>query len=158
MSIQERKRYNLIILVLFITGFLLFGGMSLFFWMPRDMSFHYEVLLEQGIYEDIESIPEFSDVLPFEQLPTPLRQLVILTIYGLGGGWFITGMVGGFWLGLRFIMKQNKTVVILACVFFMITWVVIMYVGIFVTIPYAIYNVIKIRKEKLSPEVMDWQI
>jgi len=122
------------------------------------MSFHYEVLLEQGIYEDIESIPEFSDVLPFEQLPTPLRQLVILTIYGLGGGWFITGMVGGFWLGLRFIMKQNKTVVILACVFFMITWVVIMYVGIFVTIPYAIYNVIKIRKEKLSPEVMDWQI
>ena len=158
MSTHERKRYNLIILVLFITGFVLFGGMSLLLWMPVDMSFHHEVLLEQGIYEDIESIPGFTDSFPFEHLPTPLRQLVILMIFGLGGGWFIAGMVGGFWLSLRFIMRQSKTVVILACVFFMITWIVIMYVGIIVTIPYAIYNVVKIRKDRVAPEVMDWQI
>ena len=158
MSTRERKQYNLVIVVLFITGFVLFGGMSLLLWMPVDMSFHYEVLLEQGIYEDIESIPGFTDSFPFEGLPTPLRQLVILIVFGLGGGWLITGMVGGVWLGLRFIIRQSKTFVILACVFFMITWMVMMYVGIFVTIPYAIYNAVKIRKDRVAPEVMDWQI
>ena len=158
MSVKERKRYNLIVLVLFITGFVLFGGMSLLLWVPKDMSFHYEVLLEQGIYEDIESIPGFTDSFPFEHLPTPIRQIAFLIIVGLMGGWMIASVFGGFWLGLRFIMRQSKTFVILACVFFMITWVVMMYVGFFATIPYAIYNAVKIRKDRVAPEVMDWQI
>ena len=158
MSVKERKRYNLIVFVLFITGFVLFGGMSLLFWMPMDMSFHYEVLLQQGIYEELASIPEWSDPFPFEGLPTPLRQLVVLIISGLMGGWMVASVFGGFWFGFRFFIRQSKNFVILACVFFMITWAVVMYVGIFATIPYAIYNAVKIRKDKAALEVMDWQI
>ena len=158
MSVKERKRYNLIVFVLFITGFVLFGGMSLSLWVPKESSFHHEVFTQQGIYEESDSIPELSDPFPFEGLPTPFRQLVVLIIFGLGGGWMVASMFGGFWFGFRFIMRQSKTFVILACVFFMITWAVMMYVGIFATIPYAIYNAVKIRKDKAVPEVMDWQI
>lgn len=124
MNLTERKRYNFIISILFASGFFLFGAMSLML-----------------------SFSPYSDG-PFQTFPLAVRVILAFIIYGFMGGWLISGVVGGFWLGIRYIRRQSRTFIVLACVLFFITYIVIVYVGLFAAIPFAIYNFIVIRRNK----------
>jgi len=131
MTIQERKRYNLVIFILFAAGFVLFGGMSLLFWIvPHPTSGFYDV--------------------PFQSLPMPIRPVLAFLVFGLMGGFMISSQVGGYWLGGRYVAKQGKPLIIAACVLFPFTWIVFTYVGFFLTIPFFIYNVVKIKRSPVK--------
>jgi len=125
MTKQQRKNYNLTILSLFATGLVLFGLISLLFWTSPGASL---------------------DNAPFPGLSLPARQIVAFMVYGLMGGWLIAGIVGGFWLGIRFVRKQGHTLTILACVLFPFTYIAFVYVGLFAAIPLALYNIFINRK------------
>jgi len=113
MNIQERKRYNLVIYIIFGIFFLIYGSL--------------------GAWVHLEGIEPFSDWLP--------NANVVLSFLFLGflGGWVWAGLVGGVWLGIRFVKKQNKLIRVLACVFALSFW----FVGIVIAVPFAIYNLIK---------------
>ncbi|MCL2564340.1 MAG: hypothetical protein FWE24_00825 [Defluviitaleaceae bacterium] len=122
MNTQERKRYNLVIIVLFITLFILYGGLGL--WAGMD---------------GFGPFPEWS-LLP--------RVIISIFTFGFMGAWGFTGLVGGIWLGCRFLGKQDKVFIVLACVFFMFTLMVFWWIGILAAIPYAIYNIVILKREK----------
>jgi len=133
MDIQDRKRYNLVIFVLFITGFFLYGGLSLLFWLLPD----------SGINDSL-----------FHALPPFIRFALSFIIYGLLGGWVISGAVGGCWLGGRFVRRRGKKIVVLACVLFPFTFIAFIYAGLFGTIPFAVYNVVLIRRNHANSETL----
>ena len=122
MNLQERKQYNLVIFVLFGVLFALFGGL--------------------GVLAHL-STPDFG---PFPNLPPLLGGIVSGLFFGLMGGWGFTGLVGGVWLGFKFVSRQSRGFIVVACVFFMFTLQIFWLVGIFVTIPFAIYNIVQARR------------
>jgi len=124
MTVQERKNYNFIISILFSVGFFLFGGMALL-WLFSEL----------GV--------EFG---PFPSLSAPFRHILTFVVYGAMGGWLIAGVVGGFWLGVRYVRRQGKALIAIACVLFPLTYIIFVYVGMFGAIPFAIYNMITNRR------------
>ena len=129
MTIGERKRYNLVISMIFLVLFLLYGALG-----AMGASFDSELWA-------------FSQATPFWQI------LGSFLSFGMLGGWGFTSFVGGIWLGCRFIGKQGKGMIILACVFFMFTLQILWMIGMVVTIPFVIYNIVIIKrspKEEVS--------
>ena len=122
MKIQERKRYNFVMLVLYIVFFFVYGGLGL--WMYVDGS---------G---------------PFQGLPPVLSAAASVVVPGLMGGWMVAGFVGGIWLVCRFIGKQRRWVLVVACVFFFLTFYTFALVGFIFAIPFAIYNAVLIRRDR----------
>jgi len=121
MNTKERKQYNFVILVLFAALFSLYGGMGAVLHLATDFA-------------------------PFAGLPPLLGALASLFVYGLLGGWGFTGLVGGIWLGSRYLGRQSKGLIVLALVLFMLTLQLFWLVGLFVTIPFAIYNAVLLRQ------------
>ena len=122
MNRQERRRYNLVIFVLFGAFFVLFGGVSTLFLVNGDG--------------------------PFSSLHPVLRAVLTVLMFGLLAGWGFTSLVGGMWLGSRFVSRQGKGFIIFACVLFLFTVQLFWLIGMFVTIPFAIHNVIFLRRNK----------
>ena len=113
MNIQERKRYNLTIFVLYAAFFFPYGGLGL--WMYLDDA-------------------------------SPFGMILSILIPGLMGGWLVARVIGGVWLGCKFVSRQSKTFIIPACVLAPFTFFAFFNVGIFAAVPYAVYNVIIIRR------------
>lgn len=132
MNMQERKRYNFVIFLLYAIFFFVYGGLGL--WMHMDGA---------G---------------PFSELPPLIGVILSIVVAGLMGGWLVAGIVGGVWLGSKFIGRQSKKFIVLACVFAPFTFFAFIYVGIFAAIPFAIYNFITIRRSCVSPESVEVNI
>jgi len=122
MSQKERKQYNLVIFALFAAFFALFGGLSILLHISGD--------------------GPFSDLHPF------LGAFLSFILFGLFAGWGFTSLVGGIWLGSRFVSKQGKGFIILVCVLFMFTIQIFWVVGMVVALPTAIRNVIWLKRNK----------
>ncbi|MCL2225417.1 MAG: hypothetical protein FWB96_10680 [Defluviitaleaceae bacterium] len=120
MNIKQREQFNLVICILFAVLFVLFGGLGLLLFS--------------------------SDVGMFENLPPIVGAVLAVFLYGLWAAWSFTGLVGGVWLGCRFLSQRGTLWIILACVFFMFTMQIFWLVGFFVTIPFVIYNFVKIKR------------
>ena len=121
MSVQERKRYNLVIFVVFVIFFFLHGNANTI-----------------GLGN-------------FPELPPSLDNSLTFIIVGIQGGWIAAGgMVGGVWLGVKLLKKQSKGAIILACVLFPLTFAVFAMLGMVFAIPFAIYNVVLLRRIKRS--------
>ena len=127
MSLQQRKQFNLVECTLFAVLFAIFGGLGLMLYA--------------------------SDVGLFENLPPIIGAVLSVFLYGLLAGWGFTGLVGGVWLGCRFVSSCGKRLIILACVFFMFTFQIFWLVGMVVTIPFVIYNFTKIRRGEDETEI-----
>jgi len=122
MDVQNRKRYNRIILVSYIIGFILYG-----------------LLVSIALY--------IFEVGLFQMFPIWLVLPISFVVLGFGGGWFIAGLVGGVLLGYRFIRKQDKNFIILACVFAPMTLTICMWIGLILAVPLAIRNIIVIKNQ-----------
>lgn len=77
-----------------------------------------------------------------------LGTFLLFLSFGFGAAWGFTSLVGGIWLGSRFVSRQGKGLLILACVLFMLTLQIFWMVGMFITIPTAIRNVIWLKRNK----------
>jgi len=75
--------------------------------------------------------------------------------FGLMGGWLIAGIVGGVWIGSKFIGRQSKAFIVAACVLAPFTLIVFFYVGLFAAVPFAVYNVIIIRRSYVTLELKE---
>jgi len=122
MTLHQRKQYNLVIFVIFAVLFILFGALS--------MSLH------------VNGYGPFSDSHPF------FGAVLNILSFGLLAGWGFSGLVGGIWLGSRYVMRQGKGFIVLACVLFMLTIQIFWLVGLAVTLPFAIYNIRLIKQNK----------
>jgi len=122
MTLHQRKQYNLVIFVMFAVLFVLFGALS--------MSLH------------TAGFGPFSDTHPL------FGAVLNILSFGLLAGWGFTGLVGGIWLGSRYIMRQGKGLIVLACVLFMLTIQIFWLVGLALTLPFAIYNIWFMRRNK----------
>ena len=127
MTIEERKRYNYVIAFVFFGFSLPYGGLGL--WMYLD------------------------GVGPFQAFPPVFGGALSTLVFGLAGGWFIAGIVGGFWLGAKYVGRQSRGVIVLACVLSLITLTFFMLVGMFVAVPFAIYNWRVIKKHCVEPHI-----
>ena len=83
---------------------------------------------------------------------SPFGMILSILTAGLMGGWLVAGTVGGIWLGCRFIGRQSKTFIVLACVFAPFTFIAFFYAGIFAAIPFALYNIITLRQGDIALE------
>ena len=119
---EERKQYNLVIFVLFVVCFVLFGGLGILLHISGDG--------------------------PFANLPPVLGAFLGFLLFGLLAGWSFASFVGGVWLGGRFVIRQGKGLIILACLLFMFTIQIFWIVGMVVAIPAAVKNVIWLRRNK----------
>ena len=76
-------------------------------------------------------------------------------ILGGIGSYVFAGITSGVFLFAAFIKRSSKTVKVLSCVLFFITYPSIVFCGIFTLIPYGIYNIIKLvkimKREKDNP-------
>ncbi|MCL2843083.1 MAG: hypothetical protein FWE28_06405 [Oscillospiraceae bacterium] len=121
MNRQERKRYSLVIFTLFAVLFALYGWLG---------------LMGQR---------EFGEFGPFAS-----PEMTVL-FFGLFGGWGFTSLVGGIWLGCRYVRKQSNGFIVVACVFFMVTLMGFWLFGMVVTLPFAVYNIVLLRRGKKRP-------
>jgi len=122
MTMQQRKQYSLVIFALFAALFVMFGSI--------------------GISMHVSGDGPFSNIQP------PLGGILAVLFWGLFAGWGFTGFVGGIWLGGRFVVRQGKVFIVFACVLFMLTIQIFWLVGLGLTIPFAIYNIWFIRRNK----------
>ena len=125
MSIVERKRYNLVIFVLFTALFCIYGGLGVWGHLSMD------------------------DISPFPGLAPLPGSILSLLFYGSLGGWGFSSLVGGIWLGCRFVSRKGKGFIVLACVLFLFTVQVFWIVGLVLTLPFAIYNVVLLRRSNV---------
>ena len=123
MNERQRKQYNLVIFVSFGVFFVLFGGIAA-----------------------LSSL--MSGFGPFPELPRVLSAIVSALYFGLFSAWGFTSMIGGIWLGCRFISREGTGCIVVACLLLLITLQIFWFVGLFVTIPFAIYNVVWLRRRK----------
>ena len=119
--IKDYNRYNRMILISYVIGFQLYG-----FGVSYSLYYH-----EAGF---------------FRMFPIWQAIPISIIVLGLTGGWYIAGLVGGIWLGYRFIRQQNRNFIILACVFFSVTLAAFQTVGLILAVPLAIRNIILIKK------------
>ena len=126
MSQKEHRQYNLVIFALFAALFALFGGLS--------------ILLNN------------SGDGPFSGLHPILGAFLSFLLFGLFAGWGFTSLVGGIWLGSRFVSRQGKGFIVLACVLFMLTIQIFWLVGLVIAIPTAIRNAIWLKRNKGTEE------
>jgi|GEM_PF-5358084 len=78
---------------------------------------------------------------------TVLNRVLKGLLAGLAGGCLLGGLLSGTILFTRFISQQSLTLKVLASCLFMVSFLIIVYMGIFSFVPYYIYNLIKLRKE-----------
>ena len=88
-----------------------------------------------------------------ELLDIPWNVILIILVYGLGGGLLLGGLVSGIILFSRFFKRQKLFVKIILCIFFPITIMFICLVGILSLIPYEIYNFMCIKKNKVKEKI-----
>lgn len=81
-----------------------------------------------------------------ETLKLSLNVFQILLLYGIGGGMLTGGLVSGIILFSHFIKKRKLSFKIIACIFFPLTFMIICEVGVVSFLPYAIYNLIIIKR------------
>lgn len=87
-----------------------------------------------------------------ELLDIPWNTILIMLVYGLGGGLLLGGLVSGIILFSSFFKRQKLLFKIILCIFFPITFMLICLVGIFSFIPYEIFNFICIKKNRMVRE------
>lgn len=80
-----------------------------------------------------------------EMLGIPWNIILVILVYGLGGGYMLGGLASGIILFLNFIKRQELFFRIILCIFFPITFMIICLIGILSLIPYEIYNVICLK-------------
>jgi hypothetical protein len=119
MKIEERKRYNVVVFTVFVLFLSLYGWIGL-------------------VVGEIDP-PGISFTVPCVLSPFLL---------GFLGGWWVASLVGGIWLGCKFVAKQKKVFIILACVFFMFTLMIFCVIGVFKAIPLAIRNIPILKEQK----------
>jgi len=140
LDIDERKRYNRVVLIAFLIGAVIYSLLGYIGTQPEVwVELEYEVIqLPNGDYfvSEIEPFPWWFPLFGF-----------------LGGGWLIGGVAGGTWFSWKIIrrkMTENRTpiavLMILSPFLLWFTVVVGMMPGVIIGIPYAIYNVFVIRK------------
>ena len=88
-----------------------------------------------------------------ELLDIPWNVILIILVYGLGGGLLLGGLVSGIILFSRFFKRQKLFVKIILCIFFPITIMFICLGGILSLIPYEIYNLMCIKKNKVKEKI-----
>ena len=139
MTIKERKYFNLIILLVFIGSSIGTAGMfSLILLLTPLLSPPY-VIITDGYYT--ETIFISTEITSYD--------IAGFVLFSLFNGWAISSIVGGVWLGIRFLRKKSKSIIVLASIFFFFTFVIFSYMGIFVTLPFVIYNFILIRRSSV---------
>lgn len=73
--------------------------------------------------------------------------ILVILVYGLGGGYLLGGLASGIILFSSFIKCQKLFFKIILCIFFPITFLLICNIGILSFIPYEIYNFICIKRK-----------
>ena len=81
-----------------------------------------------------------------ELLEIPYGPAACFAIYGAMGGVMTAGMLSGILLFVRFIKNRKTYVKVICVVFFPLTIIGIVYVGVLTYIPYTIYNTVLLRK------------
>ena len=71
--------------------------------------------------------------------------ILVILVYGFGGGLLLGGLASGILLFSNFIKRQKLFWKIILCIFFPITFLLICQIGILSFIPYEIYNFICIK-------------
>ena len=127
MNLQERRRFNFVVMVLYAVFFVLYGSLGVMMHVSGDG--------------------------PFLRLPPPAGLLLSVLLSGLMGGWLVAGTVGGIWLGSRYVGRQSRRFIVLACVFAPFTFFAFYFVGMAVTIPFVIYNFMLLKRNPLAPEL-----
>ena len=126
MNIEERKRYNFVIFLIFTTFFFIYGALGLWMRIDSDSSFF--------------GLPYTADI------------VLAVILYGSLGGWLIAGVVGGVWIGVRFVGRRGKVFIALACILAPITLISFFYIGMFGAIPFAVYNIVTIRRSRMAEQ------
>jgi len=85
-----------------------------------------------------------------------LSFVIVVFIIGFMN-WIFTSLFGGMWLGYKYITNRMNLSFFPACLLFAITLSISWTVGLFVTIPYAIYNLFRWRKLSMQ-QMLDREI
>jgi len=144
LDIDERKRYNRVVLIAFLIGAVIYSLLGYIGTRPEVWGeLEYEIIqLPNGGYfvSEIEPFPWWFPLFGF-----------------FGGGWLIGGVAGGAWFSWKIIRRKITEIriptaflIILSPFLLWLTLVVGMMPGMIVGIPYAIYNVFVIRKYNKS--------
>lgn len=120
MNRRERKRYTLVVFALFAVLFALYGWIGLM------------------------GLREFGAFGPFAS-----PGMTVL-FWGLLGGWGFTSLVGGVWLGCRYVRRRVRGAMVWVCILFVVASVVAWLFGMVVTVPFAVYNVVYLRRETMA--------
>lgn len=93
---------------------------------------------------------------PIRETPTTNQmfldnRILFGVLFGLVGGYMFSAVVSSIILASNFFKKKSLTFKIVASVLFLITYICIIYAGIFSYLPYQIYNIIKIIQDKPVP-------
>lgn len=83
-----------------------------------------------------------------ELLNIPWNVFLVFMIYGLAGGLLLGGLASGIILFTHFWKRQKLGMKVILCIFFFITFMLICIIGILSFLPYEIYNVIMMKKQK----------
>ena len=83
-------------------------------------------------------------------LDYPFNPTIGFLLYGFMGGLLIGGLLSGILLFTRIIKTQRQTLKILSIALFPITFFVIALGGIITFVPYWVYNLFQLRKEKVK--------
>ena len=118
--------YNIVIFIVFSFAFLMYGFIGLVAHLESDELFY--------------------------TLSSPAGPILSFLTIGFFGGLLLSGIVGGTWLGTKFIGRQGKKAVILAWVFAPLTFAALVLVGMVVAIPFAIYNIVIIKRGHETPK------
>lgn len=77
------------------------------------------------------------------------------SIVGGLGGILITGLFSSVVIAINFFKKRKMAFKIISAILFPITMICVIYVGVFANVPYQIYNIVKIIKEKSEDKTIE---
>jgi len=132
LDIDERKRYNRVVLIAFLIGAIIYSLLGF-------MGTRSEIWGE--LQHEVIQLPD-GEYLEIEIEPFPAW----FPIFGFFvGGWLISGVASGFLIGWRLLRHQ---VSILKFFLLLFIWPAFAMIGMILGVPYGIYNVFVIRKYK----------
>lgn len=77
-----------------------------------------------------------------------------IVVGGLGGI-LISGLFSSIILAIKFFKRRKMVFKIVSAILWPITMICVIYVGVFANIPYQIYNIVKIIKEKSEDKTIE---
>lgn len=78
-----------------------------------------------------------------------------IAVVGCLGGILISGLFSSIILAIKFFKRRKMVFKIVSAILWPITMICVIYVGVFANIPYQIYNIVKIIKEKSEDKTIE---